>query len=785
MKRPVRIGTTVTLMLLLISTAGAEQRKQVFVGARPVGLGGAFTAVADDAHAIYWNPAGLPLLQRTELTGTYGDLFGLGMQNSYFAGTYSVTDNLAVGMDWFRDGFDDNVLMFGKNKINFSGAYRYRTYSLGLNLKYVDVGMELDNVSLGKASGFGLDIGLLASLSPTLKVGAVAHDVAGTSVTYENDVAECILPRSLRAGVSYKPLENWTTALDLGDRLHVGTEYWVTDQLGVRAGLQKDLDTRQGFSESLLYAAGIGLKYSVFQIDYAYEHHPVLPATHRFGLTVVLQPPIVSIKHVRLEASPLFRSLYRHYEQTRFLEVELKNASQGEVEATVSVEVPTMTDRPYETTLTLPPQSSEVYSIAQISFSDSLLLTSAAGYDNLVQPKITVAYMSGKKSHEESKALESVSVYGKGRISWDDPQSVGAFILFTDEGVDRFAGEVAGEYQDLLKERFHRSNIGMAMALYDALSAYGIRYQRDPVMPYNPMDKTILDNVKYPGELLERKLGDCDDCTVLYSALLENRNVDTVLLDVSAPGEGHIYLMFDSGIDPNGVSDHFLDTSEYVSWRDRIWIPIEVTHLGVSSFMDAWRIGTAGYHRWKEDGFVQEIEVREALQAYRPGTVKPYHAEVPGKEEMDRALYADLDLFEDRTERIATGGESPQSGEGFYDAGAYYLRIRRLDRALEMMARSVELDSSFADAYNALGVIHTMRREYEQALSFYERALEINPLDAGVRKNIALTYALQGKREEAVEEYRTLIEQNPEYEGTLDDYLHRERVPGRSIEPGK
>ena len=101
------------------------------------------------------------------------------------------------------------------------------------------------------------------------------------------------------------------------------------------------------------------------------------------------------------------------------------------------------------------------------------------------------------------------------------------------------------------------------------------------------------------------------------------------------------------------------------------------------------------------------------------------------------------------------------------------------------MTRAVELDPSFADAHNALGVIHTMRREYEQALSFYERALEFNPLDAGVRKNIALTYALQGRREEAMEEYRTLIEQNPEYEGTLDDYVHREKVPGRSVEPDK
>jgi hypothetical protein len=34
---------------------------RIGVGARPVGMGGAYTAVADDANALFWNPAGLAL----------------------------------------------------------------------------------------------------------------------------------------------------------------------------------------------------------------------------------------------------------------------------------------------------------------------------------------------------------------------------------------------------------------------------------------------------------------------------------------------------------------------------------------------------------------------------------------------------------------------------------------------------------------------------------------------------------------------------------------------------
>lgn len=39
-------------------------------GTRPMGMGGAFTAVADDANAPYWNPAGLALNPEVSLTGS-------------------------------------------------------------------------------------------------------------------------------------------------------------------------------------------------------------------------------------------------------------------------------------------------------------------------------------------------------------------------------------------------------------------------------------------------------------------------------------------------------------------------------------------------------------------------------------------------------------------------------------------------------------------------------------------------------------------------------------------
>src|SRR5437868_6492711 len=53
---------------------------RVGVGARAPGMGGAFSPVADDATAIYWNPAGLAMLEKKEVSVSY---------NAYFKDTSS------------------------------------------------------------------------------------------------------------------------------------------------------------------------------------------------------------------------------------------------------------------------------------------------------------------------------------------------------------------------------------------------------------------------------------------------------------------------------------------------------------------------------------------------------------------------------------------------------------------------------------------------------------------------------------------------------------------------
>src|SRR5258705_16849 len=73
--------------LLAASAAHATKYAGEFlkqpVGARALGMGGAFTAVADDATAPWWNPAGMAYLPYKEVIPMHAEQFGKLVNHDY------------------------------------------------------------------------------------------------------------------------------------------------------------------------------------------------------------------------------------------------------------------------------------------------------------------------------------------------------------------------------------------------------------------------------------------------------------------------------------------------------------------------------------------------------------------------------------------------------------------------------------------------------------------------------------------------------------------------------
>ncbi len=775
------------LAIILATVASAQNAKEGEVGARAIAMGGAFSGLANDATALSWNPAALAWLQRQELGFSYADRFGLQLNTSYLNYVQPVGENHALGLDWFHESYDDENnqglgLKSGQNRYGLAYAYRnniaflqpfIKNSAIGVRGRYLSQDIDADGAPVLGVSGWAWDIGLLAPLGYGLRLGLVAQHLGGTKLTDDNGRSEEAFPAYYRAGLAYKSphIEGLTVTADIDDHLRLGAEYWWRGQLALRAGVKSVLDSPDSRADATTPTLGLGFKYRFLQFDYAYERHPVLNATHYSTLSFAFNNRVISIKDATIRRSPIFRSLYPHYQENEFFDVVLSNAAQEAIEVTVGLMLPKMMSVPHQEKLLLPPQSSAKYAF-KVTFDEDLFNEEQAAYDNFVTPQITVDYKrSGRDQPTLTKLLERVYVAGKGKLSWDIPGMAAAFVTPADLTINGMARGLVQHQNDMLTQKFNRSNIGKAMVLFNALGAHEIQYQRDQKTPFANIadDKTIFDTVQYPSELLGSKIGDCDDLTVLYASLLENLSIDTAFLEANDPGKGHIYLMFDSGIKPDRAEYHFEGAHEYVLWEGVIWIPVETTQVG-QTFAKACRIGVDEYKKLKPKGLINEVYVQQWMQRYKSAVLPPTSIPLPVSTSFDSLVSKDIAHFDERTDRIAMGeAATQQTPDGLYDVGVAYLRVNHLEKAYRKFKQVLKLKADHYDALNALGVVKTGQAQYDEAMAYYQQALAIEE-DNGIRMNIALTYYLMGEREQADKLYGEVVALDDSY-GELFDFL--------------
>ena len=754
-----------SILLLSFLTA---QYDQLFVGTRPMSMGGAFIAVADDANTITWNPAGLPGLRRTEFTSTYADLYAMGITQSYVGFVRPFSDRVALGIDWSNVGFDDKELLYSENKLNFAvGVQLHKMVSLGFTLKYLMRDMQLDGTSYGKSSGIGYDGGLLIQPLKNLKFGFGLYDLGGTQVSYKDKTTETILAQAFKLGISYAPINGLILAADFGDRVHAGAEYILASRVSFRIGMQQDF---KGEEKILVPSAGLSVKFKSIIAEYGYESHPYLETTHRISIALQFSPAVVSITKTLISHNPIFRSLHRYYESEPFVKVGLKNISDADLPVSVSLFVPTMMDGPHSETVTLPPKSEEEYDIG-VSFSSDVLTSKKATFDNLVQPEIKVTYKQGGEEKLAQKKMESSYVLGKGKLTWSNPDMIACYVTPADAVVDKFARTFIQYYTPVLNEYFGRSNLGRGIIIYDAIGTHGLVYNIDLETPFLDIadDKSAFDTVKYPGDMLRDKIGDCDDLTALYGSLMGNLGIETMFLDVFKPGSGHIFLMFDSGIKPDDVTKYFLDETEVVVLNNKVWIPIEATLVG-KPFFSAWKQGALKYNEMKAENYVNEISVKEASAKYIAGSHITPDMPMPPIDGISDLLKEDIKQYGMWLEQIVYNsvGSKLIAAEDYYDAGVKYMEFGRYKEAIEMLETAINMKPVFPDAINTLGVCYTKKEEFSKAIEFYEEALQQAGEHAGFMLNIAISQFMLGNKGLARAKYDEVVMIDPLFAGKLD-----------------
>ena len=310
-----KIAISITCAALLATASeGVVNIQNVGSGARAQGLGNSFVAVADNADAVFANPAGLGQVSNRQVSYTNVSLLLMGIDGDDL-GQHVVSyaqplgDKLGLGLGYERIGSS----LMSENGAFVSLSYQVqRRLQVGVSAKYLfwsvgaippdpDNGRE-DPVSNQSAGNVGLDLGLLWQ-SPVAgaQVGVLLKNINQPNVKWGEvkDAAGVVdsdaggLPMDVQVGVGYRLSSQSLVSVQYvrrdvtgGDSaengLVVGGETQLLEGLALRAGGRRMLSEDAGGGLN----AGLGYQWNQLVFDYAYDIGLELTETngaHRFS----------------------------------------------------------------------------------------------------------------------------------------------------------------------------------------------------------------------------------------------------------------------------------------------------------------------------------------------------------------------------------------------------------------------------------------------------------------------------------------------------------------------
>ncbi len=282
-----------------VGTVGAQFLK-IGYGARAAGMGGAYTAVADDASAVFWNPAGVARLTDNALSFNHVawpaevslTQAAYAFQFDWLPGTLALSArSLYMDEQPVRTVLDDvgeSGEFFDAGSVAFGLTYsRSLTdkFSAGVSGYYVREGLADYS-----ATAYTFDFGTLYNTGfRSLKIGMTIANIGSDMKFLERNVK---IPTTFRVGMSMNLYRDDSHALlasaefshppDNQERGNFGAEYSFRSFFHVRGGYNYRYD-----SEGV--AAGVGVEFpasvsSNARVDYAYTDMEDLGQAHRFSL---------------------------------------------------------------------------------------------------------------------------------------------------------------------------------------------------------------------------------------------------------------------------------------------------------------------------------------------------------------------------------------------------------------------------------------------------------------------------------------------------------------------
>ena len=223
-------------------------------GLRAIGMGGAFSAVADDGSAAMWNPAGLAQLTRSEVQAQGGQLF-IGLDEDVLAyGYISYVEPFGRLGTLGLSGAQSYAELYKETTATLSYSQKLGGVYLGCNVKGLFTSFAEENEYIAidplfQENGFNqsrlsVDAGALMKLG-RLALAVAIYDINQPKIDLEE--ADIFLPATFKYGLALNggpviaavdtTLRNYSISDKLDINVHFGLEAWFANRsLGLRAG---------------------------------------------------------------------------------------------------------------------------------------------------------------------------------------------------------------------------------------------------------------------------------------------------------------------------------------------------------------------------------------------------------------------------------------------------------------------------------------------------------------------------------------------------------------------
>ena len=284
--------------MLLFPVVAAATFNNIGVGARPLGLGGAFVALADDSNAADYNAAGLGYIDKIHLGATHAQRFNGLITYNAVSGVISLGRIGSIGAGFGGLAEDSEVYSEQTLRLSYGNAL-FKQFAIGANLKLFRTAFDETNEFIAEnpyfvrtsSSAVSFDLGVIAKPFQSLSLGASVENLLPADMSISDTQTDPV-PLNIRAGLAYRLasiaemsaqgaavsnlLRGSLGSLEVASRngevyIRTGMEIWLNNSIAVRGGYGVKNGGSSATTLSFGGSAKLPISGTTLQLDYGFQ----------------------------------------------------------------------------------------------------------------------------------------------------------------------------------------------------------------------------------------------------------------------------------------------------------------------------------------------------------------------------------------------------------------------------------------------------------------------------------------------------------------------------------